>query len=792
MRIINKKFLPRFFQKAGRRRHLFLISFPVIACLLLWLTLLINPVSSKDLHGFPESRRILDSQGQLLREVVNTDGARARWVDFNDISPLVISATIAVEDARFYSHPGIDIPSVFRAVRQNTTSGRVVSGASTLTMQLSRLLYNHPHSMWGKLKQAYDALRLERTLGKDQILTQYLNRAFYGAGAVGIEAASQRYFGKPNLHLSLAEAALLAGLPKAPSNLNPLIAPKAARKRQRFVLKRMLEEGRILHEAYKRACKEPLYFREQLPKLTAMHFTDYVLSLEPPPGDVVTTLDSGLQEQIERLVSDHVESLMSGGLTNAAVVVLDNRDGGILAMVGSTDYWNADGGSVNGTLARRQPGSTLKPFTYALAFERGFTPASMVADIETQYLGRSGTLFFPKNYSEKFSGPVLIGEALGRSLNVPAIRVANAVGVNSLLKRLRKAGFVSLDRGADHYGLGLTLGNGEVTLLELAQGYAMFARGGRRCTARVFRDVPMETPEHVFPGTICFLITDILSDQALRIRAFGAANPLLFDFPMAVKTGTSNNWRDNWVVGYTGQYTVAVWTGDFGGSPMNGMSGTIGAGPLFHKVAHLVVHRGAVQRIPVSPRPPGGVEQVVVCSLSGMAPSEHCPNRCSVYVLKEDRPRPVCRMHKLVRLDRRNGLLASDRCPSAFVEERVFEVLPPLYAQWQAGHKSPRPPVRYSPYCPPDGIVSNALVVTEPREGEVYLLEPGYDRSLQTLRFSGEVDPVLPGVTWLVDGREVSVVEWPYHADWVMAKGTHTLVMKGGGMQSDPIRFEIR
>jgi len=771
---------------------------PCVFYLLLELVLFLSPLHVEHLRAhFPESRRILDSQGRLLREVVNSDGARAWWVDLQDISTLVIDATLAVEDARFFSHSGIDILSVVRAIRQNVTSGRVVSGASTITMQLSRLLFNHPHSMWGKLKQAFDALRLERAMDKNAILEQYLNRAFYGSGTIGIEAASRKYFGKPNTHLSLAEAALLAGLPKAPSNLNPIRDFNAAVERQEVVLKRMLETDKISLEQYKRACRQPIHIKEITPKLSAMHFTDYVLSQDSLPGDVHTTLDSDLQNQIELLVADHVKSLMSGGLTNAAVVVLDNSGGAILVMVGSSDYWNPNSGSV----------------TYALAFEKGFSPASMVADIETQYLGKSGTLFSPKNYSEHYSGPVLIREALGRSLNIPAIRIANAVGIKDLLERLRAVGFASLDRDANYYGLGLTLGNGEVTLLELAQAYAMFARGGLPCKVHALRargtlfekTVPLDPlqklfinrflkprGECVFSEEVCFLITDILSDENLRIRAFGAANPLLLDFPMAIKTGTSSNWRDNWVVGYTKEYTIAVWTGDFEGAPMNQLSGTSGAGPLFHKIAHLVVQRGAVQQKPTIPGPPEGIEQILVCTLSGKTPTEHCPNHCSVYVLKESESRSSCDMHRLFRLDKRNGLLASDRCPLRFVEERIFEVLPPIYAEWQASHTSQHPPTKYSPYCLPNGITANALVITRPRNGEVYLLEPGYDIITQTLQLSGEVDPVLPEVNWWLDGQKVTAASWPYEANWQMAKGRHHLVMKGGGMQSDPVEFEVR
>jgi penicillin-binding protein 1C len=779
------------------RRGLFIcLLFLIVLCLGfvgLILTIHLTPLPSIALKAkYAESYRIFDRQGRLLREVVNADGMRAQWAKLNKLSPLVIAATIAVEDERFYEHSGVDPVAIVRALWQNVTARQAVSGASTITMQLARLQFKLPHTLWGKMQQAFDALRIERAIDKQTILEQYLNRAPYGAGTVGIEAASQRYFGKPSLHLSLAEAALLSGLPKSPANLNPLQNFKTAKKRQLVVLQRMMTTGKIRPEEFERARREPINLETNLPQMTAMHFTDYVMSQSPRPGDVLTTLDGDLQRQIEALVKDHVNALRSGGLTDAAVVVLNNQDGAILSMVGSADYWQQQDGSVNGALARRQPGSALKPFLYALAFERGFSPVSVVADIETQYLGAEGLLFIPQNYSERFYGPVLIKEALGRSLNIPAIRTLNAVGIDRFLKRLRVAGFISLDQDAEHYGLGLTLGNGEVTLLELAQGYAMFAREGLTCQTHAFQDTPAETPYMIFSKQICFLITAILSDESLRIQAFGVNNPLLLGFPMAIKTGTSANWRDNWVVGYTKDYTIAVWAGNFEGNPMHQLSGAIGAGPLFHNIAKLVVQRGAVPHLPKPPEPPEGVEQIMVCPVSGLTPTEHCPQRRSVHVLKEDKPRPPCNVHRLVRLDMRNGLLASARCPAAVVAEKVFEVLPPMYAEWQSSHGIQPMPSTYSPYCPENGITANALVITNPRTDEVYLIEPGYDRETQTLQLNGEVDPLLPEISWLVDGQEIAKAVWPYEIAWTMSKGRHLLVMSGGGLRSDPVAIEVR
>jgi penicillin-binding protein 1C len=779
----------------GFRLGLGLLAAPLVGWALLWGAVRLAPYPGERLDGpltFPESRRIRAADGTLLREVAGPDGTRALWRPLAELSPWLPEATIAVEDARFFHHAGVDLRAVARALLQDLRHGGVVSGASTLTMQLARLLGHQPRSTRGKLGQSFDALRIERRLDKQTILEQYLNRAPYGAGCTGAEAASLRYFGKPSSHLSLAEAALIAGLPKAPTDLNPLKYPQAAIARQHLVLDRLLATGKISNEQHAQALTEPLKLQSSSDAPAAMHFTDFILSLAPPAGEVATTLDLDLQRPIERMVERHVQALALGGLTNAAVLVLDNRNCDILAMVGSADYWNENGGAVNGALALRQPGSALKPFTYALGFERLYTPASVIGDIDTQYLGASGEIMHTRNYSHKVSGPVLLSEALGRSLNIPAVRVAKTVGIEALLQRLRAAGFASLKGSAAHYGLGLTLGNGEVTLLELAQGFAMLARGGLACSAQALSGTAQPTPRRVFSEPVSYLVTAILADEGLRMRAFGAANPLLLGFPMAVKTGTSTNWRDSWAVGFTERHTVAVWAGDFQNRPMQQLSGAIGAGPLFHDVAVLVADRDRLHSPPSLLPAPAGVETIEVCTLSGMTPGPKCPHRRSIQVLHEKTPRPTCTWHRRLRIDKRNGLLASDRCPKTFVAEKVFEVLPPEYAKWQAEHDAQRPPTEYSPFCPAQGLTANAVVVTSPRPGDVFLLEPGYDKATQSVELGAEVDPALPKATWLVDGRELAAVPWPYGANWPLARGKHRLELLAGNRRSDPVEIEVR
>ena len=741
-------------------------------------------------RGGPDSHRILDRHGAKLREVVNGRGARARWTPLADISPEVAAATIAVEDARFFEHHGVDLTAVVRAAAQNLVARRVVSGASTITMQLSRLVKPHPKSMKHKVLEAFDALRIESFLGKPAILEQYLNRAPYGGGTIGVEAASHRYFGKPSSHLSLAEAAMIAGLPKAPGRLDPTRNLAGALARQRTVLRRLLETGAIEANAHDRAVAEGIALTPAAAP-AAMHFTDWVLSQRPRPGEVRTTLDGGLQGDLEGIVEQHVARVAGGGATNAAVVVLDNSDCGVLGMVGSADYWASDDGAVNGALARRQPGSTLKPFAYALAFERGATPASVVADVPTQYPDASGRVFAPQNFSKRFSGPVLMGEALARSLNVPAVRVANLYGAKALLDRLHDVGFASLDQGAGHYGLGLVLGNGEVTLLELATGYASLARGGRTCTASGVVGGGADGKQ-AFSEDVAFLITDILSDERLRVAAFGPSNALMLPFAVAAKTGTSSNWRDNWAVGYTDRYTVAVWSGDFGGRSMNHLAGVTGAGPLFADVMRHVVASDPNAAPPAVSQPPRSVVSLAVCARSGRLPTAHCRHRRTVRVQAAHAPTEPCPWHAEVAIDRRHGLMASARCPKRYVVREVFEILPAVYAPWLAAHDGSPPLPGWSPDCPPDGPAAEALVVTHPSDGQVFIIEPGYDRHTQTLPLNAQVEPAVQAVTWWLDGRRLGSAGWPYASSWALQRGRHQLIATAGTLRSDPIRFQVR
>ena len=494
------------------------------------------------------SRRFLDRHGRDLRVLALPDGTKGDWVALAEMGPWLPLATLAIEDHRFFWHPGIDPLATVRAALGNIVSGRVVAGGSTISQQLARLLRGDTtRGSWRlKLSEAWDALRLERAVDKRTILEQYLNRAPYGSQCRGVRPAAALYFGKSPDKLSPGEAAMLAGLTRAPDAYSPYAHPDRARARRDTVLARMRDLAYLNGEEYARAAGESLAVQPARSVWRAPHFLAALANgrLDTLPvgsAPVRTTLDLDVQTAAEGLLRSHLRSLERHNAHQAALVVLDAQSGDILAWVGSPDFFA--GSQVDGVLARRQPGSALKPFTYALAFAAGRTPADLVADVPITGLADG---FSPENYDREYHGPVRMREALACSYNIPAVRtLKDYVTTGRLLEFLRGAGCASLDRPAGHYGLALTLGAGEVTLLELARAYALLARGGRILSARALTATPVAAGATLLPVEAAALVTSILSDENARVREFGHSSALRLAFPAAVKTGTSKDYRDN-------------------------------------------------------------------------------------------------------------------------------------------------------------------------------------------------------------------------------------------------------
>jgi len=545
------------------------------------------------LLGNPDaSPVIVDRHGSPISHLTLPDSSRAAPVRADQLPPDLIACTLAAEDKRFHEHGGVDFLATGRAARDFLTKRRVVSGASTITQQLIKI--SSPpakRTPFVKLREALAARRLEMKWSKTRILTAYLNRLDYGNLRTGAAEAARFYFQKPLADLSLAECALLAGLPQAPSRLNPLRHPQRATARRNLVLQRLAAAGKTDPARLAKALAEPLNLRP----LREARPAPWLATLTPPAvgPELHSTLDLPIQRDFEAIVREETSKWKQANLRHAAVVAIHNPTGEILALVSSAAWDDPRGGQLNGALAPRSPGSALKPFTYLLAMERNHrTPASILADIPSPYRTPEG-LDLPENYDRAYRGPVTLRAALACSLNLPAMRELNALGGPAPLHELLTTlGLTTLGSDPEAHGLGLTLGNAPVRLLELTNAYATLARRGTHLPSVLF---PAETPPPParlpFSETSFFLLADILSDPAARAPSFPPGGPLDLPFRCAVKTGTSSDFRDNWCLGFTPDFTVGVWAGNFENQPMKGISGVAGAAPIFHR-AMLRLHRG--------------------------------------------------------------------------------------------------------------------------------------------------------------------------------------------------------
>ena len=543
------------------------------------------PVS---LFSKPEpGTRYLAADGTPLRQLLNDEGQRvADAVPFAQLPETLINATIAAEDKRFFQHRGVDAWAVVRAIMGNIMAMRTTSGASTITQQLIKISSPpQKRTLAVKLYEAIAARKLETQWSKQEIIAAYLNRISYGNLMQGCAAAADGYFHKPLSDLTAAECAFLAAIPQSPSRLNPFRNKDAVVSRAQWIIGRMKALDMLDREAFEVARDQPVRLQRFRGGFVAAHAVDLIQQDgQPLPPVVQTTLDAALQRRVEAIIANRLESLRERHVEHAACVVIENATGQVRALVGSRDYFASDGGQINGAWVGHSPGSALKPFTYALAFAQGSSGASIVPDLPIEYQTPSG-LYRPENYDHRYYGPTTYRDALGNSLNVSAVRVLQSVGgAERLLDLLHKLHFSTLTEPAEHYGLGLTIGNAPVRLIELTNAYATIARGGEWLPWRLTLDPVQAKAQRVLTSEACSYLADILSDNQARVLTFGSRSPLRLSFRVAAKTGTSTNYRDNWTLGFTPEFTVGVWAGNFEGQPMEDVTGVTGAAPIFRDV----------------------------------------------------------------------------------------------------------------------------------------------------------------------------------------------------------------
>ena len=703
----------------------------------------------------------------------------------------IIEALIATEDRSFYHHFGVSLRGVFRAIYLNFKENKIVSGGSTLTQQLVRnRLQPEKRNYFYKIKEIYFALRLEREMNKEEILESYLNNAYFGHQAYGISAASHIYFGKNINELSLAESSLLIGLLQSPSAFDPFIHFKDAKKRQETVLNSLKDSEKISLEQLNESKNEALVLTNDRVDIRAPHFIDFLKKKHTEEieknKNIITTLDLDLQTEIESIIQSEIEKLKEKNVSSASVVVLDAKSGDLLAMIGSGDYWNEEhDGQVNITTSLRQPGSALKPFTYALALESGETAATTIADIETQFFTQEGNPYIPRNYDYSYHGLVRYREALANSYNISAVKVLEKIGVKKLLNFLQSAGITTLNKSPEFYGLALTLGDGEVKLLELTKAYGIFARGGKTLPLRfLFNEAKLEGKQ-VLDEKAAWLIADILSDNDARLPEFGSDSVLNFNFPVAAKTGTTRNSRDNWTLGFSRNRIIGVWVGNADNSPMRGTSGVTGAGPIFQKVVLAATKNFSAKSF----QKPEGISLKEICKLSGKLPTKNCPYTISEYFIQGTEPRETDDIFQSFKIDKRNNLLA-ENCEKKFIKEEVFAIFPLELKTWARMNGFPEAPQSFSLLCKQNlkenSSEKNIIEIIKPKPFDSFRLDPLVPDENEKIIFEAHSKYKTASINWFVNDEFVGSGTTPnFRFDWSPHAGKYKITAKGDDVYSE-------
>lgn len=665
-----------------------------LASALFWITILKDLPSAKELTTRQQnlSTKIYDRNGELLYKIYKKENRTL--VSLEEVPLYVRQAVIAIEDSEFYKHAGFSVRGIARSVIKNATEGEL-AGGSTITQQLVKnTLLSPEKTLRRKLRELVLSTQVEIEYTKDEILEMYLNEVAFGGTSYGIQEASQTYFGKNVKDLTLAQGALLAGLPRSPSRFSPFGPnPEMAKQRQIDVLKAMHAHNFITSSEYERAAKEKLTYVPQEIDINAPHFVMYVKqALAQEYGDelveqggleVITSLDLNTQLVAQEAVRREVDKLAPFHVTNGASLVTIPRTGEILAMVGSRDYFDIEhDGNVNVTTSSRQPGSSIKVVNYAYALSHGYTPASIIDDSPITLSTAGSPPYSPKNYDNKFRGQIPLRSALAESRNVPAVKVLASYGVVNMVALGQQMGITTWN-DPSRFGLSLTLGGGEVKLVDLATVYGTLANYGKRVDLQpvlqvkdrfgntlykydcnqdnqkspIKQVIASEYPQTVVKtcqGTqvldprVAFLLTDILKDNDARSPAFGRFSQLIIPgrSDVAAKTGTSNDLRDNLAIGYNPEILVAVWVGNNDNSPMSRVaSGLTGATPIWNTIM-----KTALSGIPdVGWNPPGGVAQVPICTITGTLPCSGCPTRTE-WFLEETTPRFSCNPESIAKM----------------------------------------------------------------------------------------------------------------------------------------------
>jgi len=779
----QKRWLRPFGFAQGRHRTPYALVAAVLALLLF-----------DRLFPFPEARLhrppavvVYDRDGAPMRIILPADGKVRIPIKLDELPPEVVKAVITSEDRWFWRHPGVNPFAIVRAIWSNVTARRRVSGASTIPMQIARMAQPKSRTLFGKAREAVRAVQLTLHHSKRELLEDYLNMAPYGGNVEGIGAASMVYFGKEPSQLSIGEIAFLTTLPRSPNRYDPLRDHAAATRARDRVLRQLRDRGAFTTAEIGAAMRQTLPRERRKAPFVAPHFCDYAVQQAAGRTRVFTTLDPRIQRIAEQQVSARIAALRAYGVEQTAVVVIDVKTREVLAMVGSASFFDkARQGEVNGAIARRSPGSTLKPFLYAKAFDDGLLiPDAYVLDIPTDYAG-----YVPENYDGTYRGRVTVRDALVQSLNAPAVNVLRQEHLDEFISLLRKGGLTTLDRDASKYGLPLILGSGEVRLIDLTNFYATLAEGGLHRSAVVSTAgaappvQPARTPAlRVLSAEATDLVTEVLTE--LRRPDMPRSWQLTREAPsVAWKTGTSYGHRDAWSVGYSERYAIGVWSGNFDGHGVKGMSGSEFAAPLLFDLFRAIDPHASTPR---------GVTHatIEVCALSRQLPTDYCRDRIRVPYLPGRTRLHACELHRPLLVDAKSGeRLAGDCIAARPHKEVVATVYPPELVAWWRSQGQPFEPLPPLSRACADVAAGAPPRITSPDGATPYRLRRDAPAELQEILLTADTSDAAQ-LFWFEDGVLIASGDASKKMFLRPARGAHQLVVVDDSGRSDAMRFRV-
>jgi penicillin-binding protein 1C len=732
----------------------------------------------------PSSTFIYSRNHQLLGCFISPDDYWRKPIELDDISPLLENSILACEDQWFYYHPGFNIVSLTSAAVDNLKAGRIVRGGSTITMQVARMIEPKPRTLKSKIIEILRAAQLELHYSKKELLEFYFNLAPYGGNIEGVGAASFFYFGKSPLELTPAQAALLTVLPRSPEEYRPDKNLPACLDARNRALKVILRKGVIDEQEYNSALTEKISVGRTERPLTAPHLSRELSMANAESGEITSSIDLDLQTTCERLLNRRTRWLEEKDIHNASVVVLDNATGEVLALIGSIDFFDAKhSGQVNGALAARSPGSTLKPFAYALALDKGLiSPKMYLEDLPVYYSGYS-----PENYDDTYRAVVSAADALRLSLNVPAVNVTARVGLKGFFGLLRKGGLSTIKGDYYDYGLPLVLGSCEVRLLELTNLYRALANGGVYAPYSLLSNRPEASPDTLFSEGSSYIIAEILSDLARP--EFPASWEFAENIPkIAWKTGTSYGRKDAWSIGFNPQYTIGVWAGNFSAQPSPEIVGVEAAAPILFEIFSAVTSKtegGWFSR-------PESVGRRNVCSVSGLTRGPYCKSTVEELFLPGISSSKRCDIHKEILVDKITGRQLCRHCLEGkdYVCD-TLEVWPAEIATWQGktGSLVQAVPV-HNPDCR-GASFGDRPIINSPREDAVYFIRDHIPLDLQRIMLDASSASGSGRLYWFIDGALYSTLRPGEKAFYTPEPGEHNIVCSDDQGRSSAVSIKI-